>query len=267
MTILYRSPKRRPPKRRPKGQTGRLRTSAALATALAAGGVGVFTGAIATVPAHAQTKAPPPKGGHVTEPGAQPMGREEALLGQTSDHGSVRESGTKETGFALTPTRLLAERIDLNIAFPANSARLSLSARQHLDKVAGVMRSPELRGIVFGIYGHTDASGAEAYNLKLSRARAMAVAEYLVSQGVPPQRLEARGFGEQLLKNASWPYSAENRRVEVVALNSPTKNAVPQNAVYPSNINPALNTIGTGSGQGKVPAVKPKTKGPQTDPN
>ncbi len=49
---------------------------------------------------------------------------------------------------------------------------------------------PEVR---VEIGGHTDSSGSDAYNLDLSRRRAAAVRDYLVSKGVAGDRLVARG--------------------------------------------------------------------------
>jgi outer membrane protein OmpA-like peptidoglycan-associated protein len=67
---------------------------------------------------------------------------------------------------------------------------------------------------VFLIEGHTDAVGSDAYNLDLSKRRAVAVALYLVNQmGISPDRLAVAGKGktEPLTDD---PYDAANRRVQ-----------------------------------------------------
>jgi outer membrane protein OmpA-like peptidoglycan-associated protein len=76
-----------------------------------------------------------------------------------------------------------------------------------------------LRAARIRIGGHTDARGADAYNLALSRQRAQAVADYLARQhGVRPERLQVEGYGRQRLADPANPESVVNRRVEVVNL-------------------------------------------------
>ena len=67
------------------------------------------------------------------------------------------------------------------------------------------------------IYGHTDSIGTEAYNQKLSERRARAVFNYLVDNGIDPDRLKTRGFGENIpvAPNTTPEGRQKNRRVEV----------------------------------------------------
>ena len=71
------------------------------------------------------------------------------------------------------------------------------------------------------IDGHTDArpigGGRFASNWDLSAARAIAVVQYLIGKGIPPQRLMAAGFGEfQPIEPGDSPEAlARNRRIEV----------------------------------------------------
>ena len=71
------------------------------------------------------------------------------------------------------------------------------------------------------IEGHTDAVGAVEHNLALSEARAAAVREYLIGQGLTPDRLESKGYGPTLPleSNATAEGRERNRRVEFVILN------------------------------------------------
>ncbi len=89
-----------------------------------------------------------------------------------------------------------------------------------LDAIAEVLnRYPELRIMVAG---HTDAIGPEAYNQRLSMARAQAVVEYLVGRGgIDPDRLVARGYGESrpVATNEDVTGRTLNRRVEFRVLN------------------------------------------------
>jgi OOP family OmpA-OmpF porin len=67
------------------------------------------------------------------------------------------------------------------------------------------------------IQGHTDNVGDDAYNLKLSNARAASVVRWLVQHGIPPGRLTAKGFGktQPIADNGSDEGRARNRRVEL----------------------------------------------------
>jgi outer membrane protein OmpA-like peptidoglycan-associated protein len=68
------------------------------------------------------------------------------------------------------------------------------------------------------VAGHTCSIGTEEYNLGLSQRRAEAVRNYLVSKGVPAERLTVRGYGESrpAFSNATREGRAKNRRVELV---------------------------------------------------
>lgn len=69
----------------------------------------------------------------------------------------------------------------------------------------------------FVIEGHADISGGEAKNLALSKNRANAVLEFLVSQGVPRTSMEANGFGVKypISDNKTAIGRAQNRRVDI----------------------------------------------------
>lgn len=69
---------------------------------------------------------------------------------------------------------------------------------------------------VFLIEGHTDAVGSDAYNNKLSKARAEAVKKALSSfYLIPSRNLETAGLGERYLKIPTADAEAENRRVSI----------------------------------------------------
>ncbi|MCP4411386.1 MAG: OmpA family protein, partial [Gammaproteobacteria bacterium] len=67
------------------------------------------------------------------------------------------------------------------------------------------------------IVGHTDSTGSDAYNLELSKKRALAVAQYLISQNVATFRVNAMGAGEKqpIASNNTNSGRALNRRVEL----------------------------------------------------
>lgn len=112
--------------------------------------------------------------------------------------------------------------IDLGVRFEINSARLTKAARRQLYELGKALTSPRLAKAKFQINGHTDASGAAAYNKALSTKRARAVKSYLVERfGVDPRRLAAHGWGEERLKDSLNPNDPVNRRVEIVNVSPP----------------------------------------------
>lgn len=94
--------------------------------------------------------------------------------------------------------------------FAANSAELDSTARQTLDaQAAWLVRHP---GWYAKLQGHADDGGGDR---KLSQRRAEAVMAYLVSRGVEPERLWAKGYGrERLVRDCpALTCKAQNRRV------------------------------------------------------
>ncbi|MCY4550344.1 MAG: OmpA family protein [Defluviicoccus sp.] len=109
--------------------------------------------------------------------------------------------------------------VDLSVPFAKNSANLAQAARGQLDELAAALAGEKLRGFEVGVYGHTDASGPAAYNLKLSRARAAAVVGYLVDRHrLDGARFRHEGFGEERLLSGIDPNSPRHRRVEIEIL-------------------------------------------------
>ena len=104
-------------------------------------------------------------------------------------------------------------RFDLLVNFEFDSDQLTGPAKENLAQFAKALLDPQLKGQRFEIDGHTDAKGAEVYNLGLSERRAKSVIAFLASQGVDPSTLQAKGFGKSKPRVPD-PYSAENRRVE-----------------------------------------------------
>lgn len=75
--------------------------------------------------------------------------------------------------------------------FDFDKATVKPAGKQHLDKLAA-----DLRGVNFDVItvtGHTDRIGSHAYNMKLSTRRAEAVKAYLVSAGIPADKIAASG--------------------------------------------------------------------------
>ena len=103
------------------------------------------------------------------------------------------------------------------VTFRTNSAVLSPMAKEQLDALAA--KANEAKGYVIEVAGHTDATGSEAKNFRLSRQRADAVVQYLAVQHKIPLRrfVSPMGFGktESVAENTTAAGRAQNRRVEV----------------------------------------------------
>jgi outer membrane protein OmpA-like peptidoglycan-associated protein len=108
-------------------------------------------------------------------------------------------------------------RIDLEIKFDFNSAKISRSALPDVQALGKALSDPSLKGNSFVLAGHTDAVGSDSSNQDLSERRADAVKQYLVENyGLTPSQLLTAGYGESRLKDTKNPNAAGNRRVEIV---------------------------------------------------
>jgi outer membrane protein OmpA-like peptidoglycan-associated protein len=102
-----------------------------------------------------------------------------------------------------------------DVTFAVDSTEVSPAFQSALDRVAqSMIQYPDS---LVDVYGHTDSTGSDQYNLDLSQRRADAVARYLISRGVSSARLQAKGMGESypVADNATADGRAKNRRVEV----------------------------------------------------
>jgi OOP family OmpA-OmpF porin len=99
------------------------------------------------------------------------------------------------------------------VRFAVDSAELTAEGRATLDELADTLT--RLKFVSGTVIGHTDSTGAEAYNQKLSERRAQTAAAYLESKGIAAGRLTASGAGESqpAADNGTSAGRAENRRV------------------------------------------------------
>ena len=105
------------------------------------------------------------------------------------------------------------------IPFDTNSAALNGAALAALQTIGRTLKEERFANATFLVAGHTDASGGKNYNLELSERRADAVRRFLVgSYGLSAIDLIAAGYGKERLKDAAHPTAAENRRVEIFAV-------------------------------------------------
>jgi outer membrane protein OmpA-like peptidoglycan-associated protein len=118
------------------------------------------------------------------------------------------------------------------VTFRTNSAILSPEAKASLDELAA--KTSTAKAFMIEVAGHTDSTGSEAKNFRLSRARADAVVQYLAVQHKIPLRrfVTPMGYGktEAVADNTTAAGRQQNRRVEVKmiinrGLNQSTTNA------------------------------------------
>lgn len=106
-------------------------------------------------------------------------------------------------------------RLTSDILFDYDSAGLRTASRETLNELAqNFARYPDNQIIV---EGHTDATGSDAYNQKLSEQRASNVADYLIDRGVTARNVVVYGYGESRPKSSNDTAEGRqlNRRVEI----------------------------------------------------
>ncbi|MGD0756738.1 MAG: OmpA family protein [Bacteroidales bacterium] len=101
-----------------------------------------------------------------------------------------------------------------NILFETGKSVLTSGSYKELERLLNIMK--ENAQMKIEISGHTDKTGSEPLNFKLSGARAKAVVDYLIQNGIDPSRMESRGYGslQPISDNATAAGRAKNRRVE-----------------------------------------------------
>jgi len=101
-----------------------------------------------------------------------------------------------------------------NIQFGYDSDKILPQGTKILNRVATIFDKYARYKVL--IEGHTDDTGDEGYNLKLSERRAQSVKDYLISKGVDKDRLKVRGMGESspFVPNKDDESRRKNRRVE-----------------------------------------------------
>ena len=147
--------------------------------------------------------------------GAAVGGTAGAIIGHQMDQ-KAKEIQQSVPG--ATVTRVgegLVVTFDSGLLFDFDSDQLREASKENLTNLANSLSK-------FGdskllLVGHTDNKGTESYNLDLSRRRASAVGNYLISRGVPSARLSTSGRGETepIAPNDTDADRQKNRRVEV----------------------------------------------------
>ena len=151
--------------------------------------------------------APPP----APKPAEPTTPREEVIAPQTVKEAPI--STTEDTSQATAPVSALEK-----IYFDFDAFTLSQTSRDTLAKNAEILLK-KLSGNI-QIEGHCDERGSDEYNLALGEKRAKSALNYLVTLGVPAERLSVISYGKEKPADpghdeAAW---AKNRRGEFVII-------------------------------------------------
>lgn len=103
-----------------------------------------------------------------------------------------------------------------NIFFDTGKSELRPESGPELDRLVTTLN--EAPKMVIEVRGHTDNTGSNEINAKLSQDRADSVREYFISKGIEPDRVASKGFGESkpVATNDTDEGRQQNRRVEFV---------------------------------------------------
>lgn len=147
--------------------------------------------------------------------GAAVGGTAGALIGRHMDKqaeelkGDLKGATVERVGEGILIT------FDSGLLFDVDKADIQTTTKSNLDQLSQTLKKYDDTNIL--VEGHTDATGEDAYNKKLSDRRAEAVEDYLVTQGVANGRITTKGYGENqpVADNNTDAGRKANRRVEV----------------------------------------------------
>lgn len=152
-----------------------------------------------------------------------PLGRNYALNADAdgylffSEHFAVDSARSGEPFFFDVPMKPIKEGKSVvlkNVFFDTDEYVLKSDSKAELDRLQSFLEKNP--GIRIELSGHTDNQGDDQYNLELSQNRAQAVKSYLEEKGISPERLVAKGYGENqpIATNDTKEGRAKNRRTE-----------------------------------------------------
>lgn len=115
-----------------------------------------------------------------------------------------------------------SDMVPVSIRFPVDGVDLDEKDKRVLDLLAEFLAANEQLARI-RVQGHSDERGTDQYNLRLSRRRAVVVADYLGSQGIEESRLRVEWYGDKrpVVRGESEVVWSQNRRVEFVVATRP----------------------------------------------
>jgi outer membrane protein OmpA-like peptidoglycan-associated protein len=133
-----------------------------------------------------------------------------------TDNGFEDADGCPDVKLELVEVKRDIGKIEIKqkVYFDTGKATIKPVSFAVLNEVAAVLEAYPTMTVM--VEGHTDSTGPDSLNLRLSQARAESVRTYLTAQGIASERLTAIGFGEEkpIAPNASADGREQNRRVE-----------------------------------------------------
>ncbi|RUR66913.1 OmpA family protein [Variovorax sp. 375MFSha3.1] len=174
---------------------------------------GAAAAALLFIAGCASQSAPPPAPAPAVAPAAPANSWTARLAALKTD----LETSTKGTGVVIEQTadNQLHLVIPNELSFDTGRANVKRNLAQVLDKVAEGLKSATAASV--RVVGHTDSTGSEEGNERLSVSRADSVRNHLVSRGVSTTVIttDGRGSREPLADNGTAAGRAQNRRVEI----------------------------------------------------
>ena len=136
---------------------------------------------------------------------------------QAGDIASTEAMANYVTEVLLAPLEYEQHAVSASALFDFDKAILKEQGKAELHNLDEYIKSKALNVVDINVIGHTDSMGSAEYNQGLSERRAMAVKEYMVSEGIDATIMDVSGKGESepVASNDTDEGRALNRRVEI----------------------------------------------------
>jgi len=147
---------------------------------------------------------------------ARELGAEKVARAEAERKAAAAMASLAEVAKVKEEARGMVITLSGSVLFATGKYELLPIARDKLDEVAKAVTDQGYKSIL--VEGHTDSKGKASDNDTLSLKRAESVRTYLVSRGIPSDKIRATGLGSQrpIADNATPDGRANNRRVELV---------------------------------------------------
>ncbi|MBM4145069.1 MAG: OmpA family protein [Nitrospira sp.] len=125
----------------------------------------------------------------------------------------------KPKPISMMPSDKVIDKFTLTINFDFDKSAIRSKDKKQLDEAIAFVK--KYKGHKVKLEGHTDWTGTEQYNQRLSERRAAATSKYLVDKGgIDPKMISSVGYGElkPVASNKTRDGRAKNRRVEILIL-------------------------------------------------